>query len=114
MNRIYYGERINGVARVWVATEGGDRMRDLDPRLDLANRSPSGLEWGYGGSGPAQLALALLADATGDDGAALALHQDFKWRFVARFDRDQFEISQAEICRFVGDNSARMGRGFTQ
>ena len=35
--------------------------RPLDPRLDLCSHSPSGFEWGYGGSGPAQLALALLA-----------------------------------------------------
>jgi Family of unknown function (DUF6166) len=32
--------------------------RRLNPRLDLWNHSPTGFEWGYGGSGPAQLALA--------------------------------------------------------
>src|SRR5215469_11969326 len=31
-------------------------------RLELVNHSPSGFDWGPGGSGPAQLALALLAD----------------------------------------------------
>ena len=30
-------------------------------RLDLVNHSPTGFEWGYGGSGPAQLAVAMLA-----------------------------------------------------
>lgn len=30
--------------------------------LHVANHSPSGFEWGYGGSGPAQLALAILLD----------------------------------------------------
>jgi len=34
--------------------------------LELADHSPSGFEWGYGGSGPAQLALALLLDYTDD------------------------------------------------
>jgi hypothetical protein len=29
--------------------------------------SPTGFGWGYGGSGPAQLALALLADSLGDN-----------------------------------------------
>ena len=52
--------------------------RPLDPRLDLWEHSPTGFEWGYGGSGPAQLALALLADHLGDDELAMALHQDFK------------------------------------
>ena len=33
--------------------------RPLNPRLDLYNHSPTGFEWGYCGSGPAQLALAI-------------------------------------------------------
>ena len=57
--------------------------RPLNPRLDLWNHSPSGFEWGYGGSGPAQLALALLADHLGNDDTAIGLHQDFKSRVVA-------------------------------
>src|SRR5205823_6333568 len=32
----------------------------LLPRFDLRNHSPTGFEWGYAGSGPAQLSLALL------------------------------------------------------
>ena len=52
--------------------------RDLPMRLNLHNHSPTGFEWGYGGSGPAQLALALLADALGDDELAQAHYQDFK------------------------------------
>jgi Family of unknown function (DUF6166) len=52
-------------------------------RLDLFNHSPTGFDWGYGGSGPAQLALALLADALGDDDRAIRLHQDFKFKVVA-------------------------------
>lgn len=34
--------------------------QNLPPRYDLRNHSPSGFEWGYNGSGPAQLALAIL------------------------------------------------------
>ena len=49
----------------------------LDPRHDLYNHSPDGFEWGYGGSGPSQLALAILADAT-DDETALKHYQTFK------------------------------------
>lgn len=37
----------------------------LDPKLKLVNHSPTGFSWGYGGSGPAQLALAILADHFG-------------------------------------------------
>ncbi len=39
---------------------------------------------GYRGSGPAQLALALVADVLGDDERALRAYQEFKFRFVSR------------------------------
>jgi hypothetical protein len=58
-------------------------------RLDLWAHSPTGLEWGYGGSGPAQCALAVLADLTDYLGvretAAVRLHQHFKGHVVSRF-----------------------------
>jgi hypothetical protein len=61
----------------------GQKCQSLPLRLDLVNHSPSGFSWGYAGSGPAQLALALLADALGDDDLAVRLHQDFKFKVVA-------------------------------
>jgi len=57
----------------------------LDPRLDLRNHSPTGFSWGYSGSGPAQLALALIADATGDDELALRVYQRFKARHIVHW-----------------------------
>ena len=59
------------------------KSEPLPLRLDLFNHSPTGFSWGYGGSGPAQLALALLADALGDDDRAIRLHQCFKFKVVA-------------------------------
>ena len=56
----------------------GQKSEPLPLRLDLFNHSPTGFSWGYGGSGPAQLALALLADALGDDDWAIRLHQVFQ------------------------------------
>ena len=45
---------------------------------------PSGrFDWGHGGPGTDQLALAMLADALGDDFPALNLHQSFKGAVVA-------------------------------
>lgn len=49
-----------GGSTVVVVDDNGNE-RDLPPRLDLFNHSPSGFSWGYSGSGPAQLALAILA-----------------------------------------------------
>jgi len=61
----------------------------LNPRLDLWNHSPTGFEWGYCGSGPAQLALAILADHLADDRQALDMYQRFKWAVIAELPRKQ-------------------------
>lgn len=66
-------------------------------RLDLANHSPTGLEWGYGGSGPAQLALALIADATGYNGRALKHYQDLKWKIVAKLPFEGWTLTHDEV-----------------
>lgn len=54
--------------------------------LELATHSPSEFEWGYGGSGPAQLSLALLLDYTGDEAFALDYYQAFKTEVVSQLD----------------------------
>jgi hypothetical protein len=50
--------------------------------LKLRNHSPTGFAWGYGGSGPAQLALAVLLEFTTEENA-LRLYQDFKFEIIA-------------------------------
>ena len=72
-------------------------LLDPKPSQALRNHSPCGFEWGYCGSGPAQLALALLLDATGDPDLSLALYQDFKFTFVAGFPKDAWDMTQDEI-----------------
>ena len=55
--------------------------KKLDPRPSQKhhNHSPDGFNWGYEGSGPAQLALAIMLEITGKpDG-----YQDFKRRVIA-------------------------------
>lgn len=76
-------------------TLNGNRRRELDPRFDLRNHSPDGFNFGYGGSGPAQLALALLADALGDDNLALKFYQKLKFDFVAGITEQSFSVTQA-------------------
>lgn len=57
----------------------------------VINHSPTGFAWGYGGSGPAQLALAILLTRT-DEKTALRLYQDFKFEFVAAWPQYDFEV----------------------
>lgn len=76
-SNVYRGEHKDGQAVVTV------NNRPLDPRHDLRNHSPDGFSWGYGGSGPAQLALAILANECGAKEAQL-WYQRFKWAVIAR------------------------------
>lgn len=69
----------------------------LNPRLDLWNHSPTGFEWGYCGSGPAQLALAILADHCKDDERALNFHQRFKWAVIAELSTRHWMLTSDEI-----------------
>ena len=82
----------------------GDGRRELDKRLDLANHSPDGFSWGHGESGPAQLALAILADARGDD-VAIQNYQEFKWVVIASTPADEpLSVTESEIDSVVGDS----------
>ena len=92
--KTYRGGRSLDGALVTVA-EGG-QARPLDPRVDLKRLSAAGFEWTYEGAGPAQLALALLADHLGDDGQALALYDRFMRAVVAELD-NSWELSSADI-----------------
>lgn len=60
----------------------------LGPSLKLHNHSPTGFNWGYGGSGPAQLALALLMKFTGNE--AQKYYQQFKFSWIAGLPRTDF------------------------
>lgn len=51
--------------------------------LRVWNHSPTGFNWGYAGSGPAQLALAILLAAGVDEERAIRLHQHFKAEHIA-------------------------------
>jgi|SRR5262245_35616596 len=100
METYYWGYRDrDDTAEVRRGTGGAGHLLRL--RLDLDNHSPSGFEWGYGGSGPSQLALAILADTLHDDAKALRLHQRFKWRVIAKLSRERWQLKQSEVLEHV-------------
>lgn len=89
----YSGRRADGNAIVQVtvkeprAGKTRCRTRELKPEksLKVRNHSPSGFNWGYAGSGPAQLALAILLDLfpeRGDEWAETH-HQTLKFKLIA-------------------------------
>jgi hypothetical protein len=85
-----------------VCIEGEASTRDvringklLDPRVSqkVRDHSPDGFNWGYNGSGPAQLALGILIHVLGDVNWAQTLYQDFKREVVSRWRQNQnFEV----------------------
>lgn len=82
----------------------------LPLHLGLVNHSPSGFEWGYGGSGPSQLAFCILYEyyimekkMHFEDALPLAkqYYQQFKWAFISGIKEDRFVITGDQIERFL-------------
>lgn len=68
----------------------------LDCRYDLLSASPLGLEYGYGGSGPAQLAVAMLAHAF-DDEFACECYQQFKREVVSELPEGEWTLTKQDL-----------------
>jgi hypothetical protein len=88
-----YREGVDASERVLVmlVDVGGKRRPLLDRcRRDRGDHchSPAGFNWGYGGSGPSELARQILWDYLGASPHP-ALYQDFKRDVVARFPQEQ-------------------------
>jgi len=78
---IYSGTRVEEAGPGDVRVDG--RPLSPAPSQRVANHSPDGFNWGYGGSGPAQLALGILLDYYGKGAPEVRFYQDFKFRVVA-------------------------------
>ena len=104
MQKTYVGDgrflsTVRSHQEAWVEVDGV--KTELDPRLDLRNHSATGFSWGYQGSGPAQLALAILADASNDK-IALQRYQEFKQEYIATLSQNRgFRIPIAVVHKFL-------------
>ena len=104
-----------GDCRVFVQSDSGIR-----PLRHVVHHSPAGFEWGYGGSGPADLALSILADHFGEQPTeqqlargrcrCWPLHQPFKWAFIAPAPREGFRLTSAEIAAWLVTHASRAER----
>jgi hypothetical protein len=81
------------------------RPLDPAPSQRVWNHSPDGFNWGYGGSGPAQLALGILLSVGLDAERAVALHQQLKWDLVARLPQASFSI-EFDLTAWLRDHDA--------
>ncbi|HZV49875.1 MAG TPA: DUF6166 domain-containing protein [Candidatus Dormibacteraeota bacterium] len=88
------------------------------PLRHVVYHSPAGLEFGYGGSGPADLALSLLADLFGErptrrqlewgESRAWHHHQAVKRRFIVPLDaHGEHEIDGDQVLAFCRQREER-------
>lgn len=86
-------------ADVWV--RDGERRYLLEHHV---HHSPDGYAWGYGGSGPSELAKDILwdlLDAQPDGG----VYQAFKFDIIARLDEDQgWSLTEGAIRDWLEDH----------
>jgi hypothetical protein len=89
--------------RLWRGTDGVARM--TCPHA--VRHSPSGPEWGYGGSGPADCARSVLL-ALADETVAEDHYQAFKAEVVARVPEAGIVISRTDVAAWLADRSDRL------
>lgn len=112
---IYRGKRVEQGIEEQIPGQRGealvyknDQLLSPKPSQKLHNHSPDGFEWSYYGSGPAQLALALLLDVTGIEDISLRLHQEFKEDIVAKFPLKGWQLTSAEIQNWLNSRLAKI------
>lgn len=71
------------------------------PSLKIRNHSPTGFSWGYGGSGPSQLALAILYAVTRDADTAQRHYMQFKWDYVSQWPADSDVDVEIDILGWI-------------
>lgn len=101
MMKIYRGA--NGAIMI-----DGERYLKATPAAH--RKSPTGMGWGYGGSGAYAAAHSLLADACGMD-IADEYAMEFKWDVIAKLEFGAaFEMSQDDIAAWVDKRKSEGGK----
>jgi hypothetical protein len=94
--KTYRGVRLtDGTCRVYV--EDGKSSVRLQHRSSGISHSPTGFEWGYAGSGPAELARAIVKDITGVEQPESRVYQRFKFKVIATLPTDGWRLTETEI-----------------
>lgn len=78
-NNVYTGHHND---EEWYHVKKNGELFDHKLSLKIRNHSPDGFAWGYYGSGPSQLALAILLEEAGEN-LAEEFYQEFKVRIIA-------------------------------
>jgi hypothetical protein len=80
-----------------------DGLAQTNVQHKVVRHSPTGFEWGYGGSGPADLALNILIMFASKP-LAEKLYQAFKWDMIADIPREGTEIDEEEVKAWINSH----------
>ena len=105
MERVFRGKKVEYDRIVEIEQNGSVAPLLLEPSLEIADHSPDGFNCRYGGSGPAQLALGILYEVTGNVELARSYYQFFKSDYVSRWG-ECWEISESEVRQWLRDVGA--------
>lgn len=95
-NVVYKGVR--GPAGCLVTCDGVE----LQPRNELRKHATAGtFDWGFSGSGVAQLALAILCDFLQDDAKALQFYEEFKTDMLAPIGQPTWTLKSETLTEWV-------------
>ena len=70
------------------------------PLKHVVKHSPDGFEFGYGRSGPADLALSIMSDYVGQE-QAMKYYMALKWKFISGMQGDHGQITSQQIDTFM-------------
>ena len=93
----YVLERCCHGRQLRVTVHLGNLADETRPLAHLLLHSPDGFEWGYHGSGPADLARSIVGDVLGEKNPHPAHYQRVKSQLVAQIPREGGEITEAEV-----------------
>ncbi len=72
-----------------IIINGRGETLDLEASFRVYTYSPTGFNWGYGGAGPHQTALAILMDHLNDNERALAMAPEFANTVISHLPMDE-------------------------
>lgn len=104
----YIGKTADRSVTVHIMNEGGG----THPLEHHVRHSPDGFSWGYGGSGPSELARCILLDYFGwmeeeeREAKVQSRYQDFKFSIIAALPMDEdFKLTSYEIERWLSGHA---------
>jgi len=97
-DNVYEGNHNPSVSpKHWYQVRKNGRKFSHERSLKIRSHSPCGFAWAYGGSGPSQLALAILLEETQDKVLAQQAYQDFKSEVIAGLSEPYWRMTSDDV-----------------